>query len=201
MEKNIENRKKFIDIAKNNIKREGINKLLAYLDKTDFFTAPASTKFHSHFEGGLCEHSLRVFDNLLTLATWKIADNSELPKELIETIAIVALFHDISKINFYEKQFRNVKNDETGQWEKVAYFGINTKRKIFLGHAESSVYMLSKFMNLTLEETTAIRWHMGAFDSAAKGGEYDYSHALKQFPLVLLLHTADNLASTLDEEQ
>lgn len=200
METTLERKKRFIDIARNNIKRDGIDNLLAYLEKTDFYTAPASTKFHSHYEGGLCEHSLKVYDNLLTLASWKIADNNNLPKELVETVAIVALFHDISKINLYERLFRNVKNED-GQWEKVPYYGISSKKKIFLGHAESSVYMLSKFMSLTLEETTAIRWHMGAFDSAVKGGEYDYSHALKQFPLVMLLHTADNLASTLDEEQ
>lgn len=195
-----ERKERFIKTAKSSINREGIDKLLSYLEKTDFFTAPASTKFHSHFEGGLCEHSLRVYDNLLTLVSWKIAEGNELPKEMIETVAIVALFHDISKINLYERLFRNVKNED-GQWEKVPYYGISSKKKIFLGHAESSVYMLSKFMSLTLEETTAIRWHMGAFDSAVKGGEYDYSHALKQFPLVMLLHTADNLASTLDEEQ
>lgn len=131
METTLERKKRFIDIARNNIKRDGIDNLLAYLEKTDFYTAPASTKFHSHYEGGLCEHSLKVYDNLLTLASWKIADNNNLPKELVETVAIVALFHDISKINLYERLFRNVKNED-GQWEKVPYYGISSKKKFFL---------------------------------------------------------------------
>lgn len=200
---NIEtNKKTFIEIANKNIKRKGIADLLKWLEKTDFFTAPASTKFHSHFEGGLCEHSLKVYTNLCHLVQWKMNGGQPLDTTSLETVTIIALFHDLSKIGKYELSFRNVKNEETNQWEKVpCYSYTNEKTKILLGHAESSVFLLQKFIEPTLEEATAIRWHMGAFDPSVKGGEREYSAALQKCPIALLAYIADNMAATLDEVQ
>jgi hypothetical protein len=118
-------KEEFISIYKENIKREGADKLLEFLERSDFFTAPSSTRFHGSYEGGLVQHSLNVYhclkDYLSRPRTKELygMDYSE------ETIALVALLHDICKVNFYTVEMRNKKNDETGQWEKVPFYAIN----------------------------------------------------------------------------
>lgn len=176
-------RNKFIALYRQYIKREGADKLLEWLCSTDFFTAPASTKFHGAYEGGLVEHSVNVFNRL--------GRNDE-------TGAIIALLHDICKANFYTVSFRNQKN-EHGVWVQVPYYTIDDK--LPYGHGEKSVYIISQFMKLTDEEAMAIRWHMGGFDESVKGGSYALSGAWEKYPLGVLLHCADLQASYLDENK
>ena len=147
----IKSKERFIDIFRTNIKRDGADKLLEFLQsKCDFFTAPASTKFHCTYEGGLCEHSLNVYDCLKSYLETDRAKETFGLKFSDETIAISALLHDICKINTYVVSMRNVKNDKTGQWEKVPYYDYNDT--LPYGHGEKSVYIVSGFMRLTRDE-------------------------------------------------
>lgn len=192
----------FIKIFTDNIHRDGADKLLAWLQTTDFFTAPASTKHHGAHEGGLCEHSVNVFHRLehnLLNDDFKIHfdHNPEYPGA--ESVAICGLLHDVCKVNFYTVSTRNVKNEETGQWEKQSFYKIDDQ--LPYGHGEKSVYIISGFMRLTREEAMAIHWHMGGFDDAVKGGSYAISGAFDKFPLALMLHMADLEATYLDESE
>lgn len=154
------NKQQIIDIYRNYVKREGSDKLLDYLiNKSDFFTAPASTRFHGAYDGGLAQHSLNVYN------CFKAYLERDRVRELYnlnasdETIAVCALLHDICKVNVYTRGTRNVKNEETGQWEKVSTFFFDDG--LPYGHGEKSVYMITGFMRLTREEAFAIRYHMG----------------------------------------
>lgn len=176
----------FCEIYREHIGREGADKLLAYLEtKSDFFTAPASTRFHSSFEGGLALHSLNVYKCLKTYL------ERDRVKELYklsypeESIAIVALLHDLCKIDTYKVDTRNVKNEQ-GKWEQVPYYRFEDS--LPYGHGEKSVYMISGFMRLSRDEAMAIRWHMGFSgieDKNMVGG------ALEKYPLAFALCTAD----------
>lgn len=190
-------KEKFIEIYKNNIKREGGEKLLEWLEKTDFFIAPSSTKFHGNYEGGLVEHSINVYNCLKMLVDdyKKQFPDFEISEE---TIAITSLLHDLCKTNYYVKGYRNVKNEETGQWEKKVIY--NIEDKLCMGHGEGSVYMIQAFMKLTREEALAIRWHMSGYDSAVKGGDFSLNGAKEQSPLVTLLSLADIWASSFLEK-
>ena len=150
----LENKQRFIEIYKANIKREGADRLLDYLCASDFFSAPASTRFHGSSPGGLCEHSLNVYECL--------KDIMERPrmKEVYgidyysdESIAIVSLLHDLCKVDFYVESTRNVK--ENGVWKSVPFYTIDDK--LPYGHGEKSVYIVSGFMRLTRDEAFAIR--------------------------------------------
>jgi len=182
----------FISIFKAAIKRDGSEKLLSWLEeKSDFFTAPASTRFHEAYAGGLCEHSIEVYNFLCE-------ENQKLPKKYSdETIAIVALLHDLCKVNMYKESTRNVKNEETGAWEKQKYYTVEDQ--LPFGHGEKSVYMISGFMKLTREEAMAIRWHMGFSDDNFKAGGYSLGNAFQKFPLAVLAHIADLKATYLKE--
>lgn len=181
------NRERFIDIFRRNITREGSEALLSFLcsDACDFFTAPASTRYHGAYEGGLCEHSLNVYDCLV--------DQLSRPrmKEVYginysdESIAIAALLHDMCKINFYRTSFRNVK-DENGRWQSVPYYTIEDS--LPYGHGEKSVYIVSGYMKLTRDEAFAIRYHMG-FSGPEDNGTV--GQALEMFPLAFALSVAD----------
>ncbi len=152
-EVNIEEQKaKYIDLLRCT-HAEGIEDLIEYLEKSTFFTDPASARYHGSFEGGLCCHSLAVYEELVKL-TGK--DNS--------TIKIVALLHDICKIGTYEIQMRNNKN-EKGVWEKVPFYQAVGSSKFPYGHGEKSVYMIQNYIKINLEEALAIRWHMGSYES------------------------------------
>ena len=133
-----ENRQRFIDIFKSKITRDGSDKLLAYLtsDGCDFFTAPASTRYHGNYEGGLCEHSLNVYDALVDiLARPRVRDLYGISYS-DESIAIAALLHDLCKVNFYKVSTRNVKNEQ-GRWEAVPFYTIEDN--LPYGHGEKSV--------------------------------------------------------------
>ena len=148
-------KEEFIEIYRENIRRDGADALLDYLEhKSDFFTAPASARFHGAYAGGLCEHSVNVYHCLTAYL------ERERVKELYgleysdETIALVALLHDACKIGCYKKGFRNVKNDATGQWERVPTYTFDDP--LPYGHGEKSVYILSGFLRLTREEAAAM---------------------------------------------
>jgi hypothetical protein len=176
----------FIRIYKENIKREGAAKLLEYLGSSasDFFTAPASTRFHGSYEGGLCEHSVNVYNCL----------SEYLKRERVkkvyglgfteETIAIVALLHDVCKTGCYKKDVRNVK--QNGVWVQVPAY--TYEEEFPYGHGEKSVYIISGFMRLSREEAIAIRYHMGF---SATDEVRNVASAFEKYPLSFALSVAD----------
>jgi len=187
----------FITLYRTFIKRDGADKLLDYLmTKSDFFTAPASSKFHSDYEGGLLDHSINVYHRLVRLAESEYGENW---REVIspESVAIVGLLHDVCKINYYKVSYRNVKKD--GVWEQQPFYTIEDE--LPYGHGEKSVYIISGFMRLTREEAMAINWHMGGFDDRVRGGSYTVGHAFEKYPLAVLAHSADFLATYFDEKK
>ena len=193
MEENIDYKTEYLDLIKTNIKREGINNLLEWIEKTDFFIAPASSRFHSNFEGGLCFHSLNVFKRFIKILKSEYGDNWQEYCSL-ESATIIALFHDLCKIDTYTVEMRNVK--ENGEWVKKPYYAVNDK--LPYGHGEKSVYIVNGFIHLTREEAMCINWHMGAFDKRVQGGDTSMSAAFEMYPLACLTHIADMQASYLD---
>lgn len=191
MEEMMKNKERFLEICKTKIHREGLDSLLDWLEKSDFYEAPASTKYHGNFSGGLLMHSLNVYDCLT-----RIVKNYEYPISE-ESIAICALFHDVCKVNFYQKGFRNVK-DENGKWVQKEIWEINEKFPI--GHGEKSCIILQWFFGkLEVPELLAIRYHMGSFDAAVKGGDFGISKAYEMAPVAVMLHMADLEATYLKE--
>jgi len=177
---------KFIDIYNANITRPGADKMLDFLCAGDFFTAPASTRYHGAYEGGLAAHSVNVHHCLVDyLDRARVKDVYKL-EYAEESAAIVALLHDICKVDVYKKSTRNVKNEQTGQWEKVPCY--NFEDNLPYGHGEKSVYMISGFMRLTREEAMAIRWHMGFSGIEDKN---TIGSALEKYPLAFALTVAD----------
>lgn len=173
--------------------REGASDYLSFVENSDFFTAPASTKFHGNYDGGLCEHSLLVDDCLS-----KLLDTFDTENTIDRKIAhFVALNHDACKINFYKRGSRNVKEEETGKWVAKQIWEID--EKIPLGHGEKSCIILMSYMKLSLEELLAIRHHMGGFDSAVKGGDYSLSKAYEKSNLAVFLHVADMISTYTQE--
>ncbi len=164
----------------NSVKREGMENLIDFINKTDFFKAPASTRFHGSFEGGLVEHSLKVYEILVEKVKHLKLDISE------ETLIIVALLHDICKVNFYKVDYRNAKNEQ-GNWEKVPYYTVEDT--IPYGHGEKSVMMLTEYIKLTSEEKYAIRWHMGFTEPKELYGTLGIAYS--KYPLALLTFEAD----------
>lgn len=187
-------KEKFLDIIQKKIHRDGIENLVDYLNKSDFFVAPASTRFHLSEEGGLLEHSLNVYERLNKLVLAEYGNYDTISEE---TIAICGLFHDVCKIDCYTVSMRNVK--ENGQWVQKPYYAVD--EKLPYGHGEKSVYIINGFLRLSREEAMAINWHMGGFDARATGGAFVLSEAFKKYPLALLLHLSDIMATYLDERR
>ena len=170
--------------------RDGIEELIRYLqEETDFFTAPASTKYHGAFAGGLLMHSINVCAEL------RLDPNSKVYPT--ETLIIVALLHDICKANCYRTEKRNVKENGGGVEKQIYVF----EDELPLGHGEKSLYLASKFIKLSDEEAAAIRWHMGAFDCAFRGGDRGLNAAYEKYPLAVMLHLADMRATYLVERE
>lgn len=186
-----ETKEEFIRVFRENITREGGDRFLEWLSKTDFFTAPASSKFHCACEGGLAMHSLSVYHTMREKHFEDGVDSEE-------SFAITALLHDVCKAQFYKVSMRNVKNDETGQWEKKAFYMIEDMFPY--GHGEKSVFLIERFMRLKTQEAVAIRWHMGGFDEAARGGSFAVSQAYDKYPLAVKLHLADLESTYLREK-
>ena len=185
----IDYKKEFLDIYNSKISREGSKKLISWISSTDFFTAPASTKYHGAKEFGLVEHSVKVY-KVLREKHFDDGDSEE-------SFAICALLHDLCKVNFYKVSYRNVKN-EFGDWEKVPYY--TTDDSFPYGHGEKSVFLIERFMKLNVDEAMAIRWHMGGFDDSVKGGCYASSLAYDKYPLSIKLVLADLESTYLREK-
>lgn len=180
-------RKKFIEIYNNNIHRNGADKLLEYLDSSssDFFTAPASARYHGAYSGGLAEHSINVYECLSDYMKRSRVNELYGLTASEESIAICALLHDLCKINCYKPGFRNVK-DDNGVWNKVPTFEFNDT--LPYGHGEKSVYIITGFMRLTRDEAFAIRYHMGF---SGVEDPRNVGNAFEMFPLAFALATAD----------
>ena len=189
-------KEEFLEIYTSPIHREGADALLDYLqNKSDFFTAPASAKFHSAHAGGLCEHSVNVYRCLADyLARPRVQELYGLEYSQ-ESIAVVALLHDLCKIGCYKAGTRNVKGAD-GKWQAVPTFFYEDP--LPYGHGEKSVYIISGFLRLSREEAMAIRWHMGfsGSEDARLVGQ-----ALEQFPLAFALSVADMEATYFLEKE
>ncbi len=184
-------RERFLALFAANVEREGVAELLAWLDTTDFFTAPASTRFHCACESGLVQHSLNVYDVLMEKHFEEGIDS-------LESCTICALLHDLCKAQFYKVSSRNVKNEETGAWEKQPFYKVEDSFPY--GHGEKSVFLIERFVRLKTSEAMAIRWHMGGFDDSAKGGSFNVSYAYEKYPLAVKMHLADLEATYLREK-
>lgn len=188
----------FLILARNYIKRDGIENLLNYLIKSDFFDAPASRRFHMSCKGGLCQHSINVFNRLIKEVENEYETVEDSPWSM-ETLTIISLMHDLCKINYYKESIRNIKNQVTGKYEPTKFYEIDEKLPI--AHSYKSQYILRSYINLSREESIAIMSHMGGFDCNVKGGDSSISNAFKKFPLAVLLHVADLKATNLDETE
>ncbi len=174
-------KEEFIKLLKD-INREGMEQLIEFIEKTDFFKAPASTRFHGGYEGGLLEHSMKVYEIL----DYKVKHNITDLEVQDDTIKIIALLHDICKANYYKVDYRNAKNS-LGEWEKVPYYTVDDT--IPYGHGEKSVMMITEYIKLTPEEKYCIRWHMGFTEPKEQYSTIGLAY--KKYPLALLLHEAD----------
>lgn len=178
-------------------KRPGIENLLEFIRKSDFYTAPASTRFHGAYEGGLLEHSLNVLD---CLAEKKASDNAIWHKVLVnvqsESVMIASLLHDLCKTYFYTTEMRN-KKDESGAWVQVPFYTVDDR--IPYGHGEKSVMMIEEYIKLLPAERYAIRWHMGSYEPKELWNTL--GTAMEKYPLVLALHEADMEATYLLEKE
>lgn len=178
-----ENRERFQELMEQAAgERHGYRAFMEWLEETDFYEAPASTKYHGNESGGLLQHSINVYDRL------RMSGNAgeyirKGGKECSVTIA--ALLHDICKVDIYRKT-------ENGYIHRNDIF-------LPVGHGERSIILIEQYMTLTQEEIVAIRWHMGAFDKAAQGGSRELSEVFRRFPLALMLHVADMETTYLDE--
>lgn len=180
-------KEKFIEIYRSKIKREGSENLLEYLmsSSSDFFDAPASTRFHGSYAGGLCEHSINVYESLCDYVSRSRAKELYNMNFTEETLAIVALLHDLCKVNIYKPGTRNVK-DERGVWQSVPTYTFEDK--LPYGHGEKSVYIISGYMRLTRDEAFAIRYHMGF---AGTEDNLNVGNAFEMFPLAFAINVAD----------
>ena len=182
-------REHFTELFTTHIKRPGADKLFAWLEQSDFFTAPASTRFHGDHEGGLCEHSIHVWEELVRLSR----AYPEV-KTTAESAAIVSLLHDVCKIGCYKTELRNKK--ENGIWRSVPTYVFN-EDFCYGGHGSKSVFLIQQHMVLTAQEAVAINCHMGPWDRSP--GDYSLGPAYEQYPLALLLHWADESATYIRE--
>ena len=182
------NKEKFLATLRK-VERAGIEDLIQWLETTDFFEAPASTKYHLAVSGGLCQHSLDVFNELIRLKR----AYPEFPCAK-DTAIIISLLHDLCKANFYKTEMRNTKVD--GQWVQVPYYTVDEQLKFGL-HGAKSAYLAMRFIQLTEEEAVAITNHMGGFAENPQGA----ANAYKAFPVAWLLHVADESASYIVEQE
>lgn len=169
----IANKAKFLEILRGEVKRDGIEKLITWLDSTDFYEAPATGKYTLSCKGGLVEHSLNTYKTLMLLVAryrdqnpnylldleegYSEEDREQALLELDESLAICALLHDICRADCWVEDVRNVKNNATNKWEAVPYF--KWDEKFIYGHGEKSAYIIQQYMRLYVEEAQAIRYH------------------------------------------
>ena len=182
-------REKIIELLRST-KREGVEGLIEWLDKSDYFTAPSSTQFHGNYEGGLADHSYNVY----ILLKEKV-NRFNLPLSE-ENIIISALLHDLCKVKFYSKS-QKWRKDENNRWESYETYVIDDKMP--LGHGEKSVILAQAFIKLEREEIFLIRYHMGGFLSDEE--KRYLSKAVDLVPSIVAIHTADYEASTFLEKK
>lgn len=182
-------KQEFLDIYKKYVVRDGADKLLEYLENSDFFNAPASARFHCAYEGGLCEHSVNVYHRLCDFMSREFVKENYNTEVTDDGIALIGLLHDICKVDLYKLYWRNQK-DGNGVWQQVA--GYEYADKLPYGHGEKSVYILSGFVKLTREEAFAVRYHMGFSGTEEKT---TVGRAMEMFPLCIALSVADMEAS------
>lgn len=164
-----------------------LHSMLDWLKKTDFYEAPASTQYHDSCKGGLVKHSLSVYNKMLDLMKTSIFENVS-----IISATLAALTHDWCKTNYYEPYMKNVKDESTGQWHQELAYKVNQKG-VPLGHGVASLFLVSKFFNLSAEEGLAIRWHMGRWHCSDLEVS-ELQKANETCPLVYLIQFADQLA-------
>lgn len=193
----------FLAVYGNTIKRDGAASMLYWLDsKTDFFAAPASSKHHLAQPGGLVTHSLNVWRRLREITVRDLTGRyapgvCHISEAEEETVAILGLLHDVCKAGVYHQETKRRKNPDTGKWED--YLGYTFRDPFPLGHGEKSLFLITRHMALTEEEALAIRWHMGAYDDAVKGGSRSMTEAMNLTPWVWRLQEADMCATWIDE--
>ena len=214
------NKERFLELISSvQIKDSNIEGLIRWLEKSDFFVAPASTKYHGSFAGGLCAHSLRVYDNLVRLAEmfavvadqkWEVDEEEkpipesvhmvERPQYSDDSLKVVALMHDIGKANYFTTYMRNVKNETTGKWEQVEEFKVKDaeERFIYGNHEQNSEFMAHAFFPLSVEESSAILNHLGGM--GADSAQMIIPTIYTKYTLALLLHMADLIACYIDEK-
>lgn len=185
------NKDYFVKLFSMYVTRPGADKLLEWLETTDFYTAPASTRFHGDHEGGLVEHSIHVWEELV-----RILKAYPEVKVSAETAAIVSLLHDLCKIGCYKVELRNTKVNNT--WVKKPVY-VFKEDFCYGGHGSKSVYLAQKYMNLTEQEAVAINCHMGYADRTPN--DYSLGGAYEQYPLAWLLHVADESATFIRESK
>lgn len=175
--------------------RDGIENLIEFIRKSDFYTAPASTRFHGACDGGLLEHSLNVYDRLSLKKCEDSIWNEALKNIREDTLVISALLHDLCKTYYYTIEMRNKKVD--GQWVQVPFYTVDDK--IPYGHGEKSVMMIEEYIKLKPIERYAIRWHMGAYEPKELWNTL--GEAMNKYPLVLAIHEADMEATYIMESE
>lgn len=185
----------FLEIFYDNVERDGADKLVEWLERSDFFTAPASTNRHCAHRGGLCEHSINVYKRFIKLLEGEYGENWT-DRISLESATLIALFHDLCKVDTYKEDVRNVKVD--GNWVQKPYY--RYEDALPYGHGEKSVYILSSFIKLDRIEAMAINWHMGEYDARVKGGSFAVADAFYRYPVCFLFHLADLMATYLDEK-
>lgn len=188
----------FKSIVDAKISRDGIEDLMQWLEGTDFFTAPASTRFHGSYAGGLVEHSLAVYKRMVQFADYYDQEVYGAERDhnwSEETLAIVALFHDFCKIGTYKTELR-WRKDAQQRWEQYPTYKKEEDFN-FGGHGSKSLYLIQNFLSLEPQEAVAINCHMGQFDSTIYSNP---SPAFEQFPLAWLLHIADEAATYIDHK-
>lgn len=195
----VNNKKIFIALAKTYIKRDGIDNLLAWLERSDFFVCPASTQYNLPVEGGLCMHALNVTELLIQKylgKSWIDLTEEDEKKDLgnemtVETLFIVGLFSSINKVNCYVKDTKNVKNRETGKWEAQEYWKWD-EAFIYSGRGSKSVYILQQYIRLYVEEAQAIAFILAGEDSPFSNVlDTTYRKVYEKSPLSLFLHLAE----------
>ena len=191
----MDNKERFIEIFTSQLHRPGAAELLEWLESTDFFAAPASTHYHGSYTGGLVEHSLNVY--------YELIGAGRVPGVfLVFFFVVVELLHVNCKIeckaDFYVQSTKNQKNSD-GEWETVPCYTV--REKFPFGHGEKSAFLAQRFMPLTDAEALAIRWHMGAYDDAFRGGSRALNAAMERTPLVLELHYAEMIATQREKNE
>lgn len=198
----IENKKQEFLTLLNSVNRNGIDKVINFLENSDFFYAPASSIYHGNYKGGLLEHSLNVVKVALKLyEDFKELSPNRMQNINEENVIIAALLHDVCKTYYYNPKIKSRKNDDN-EWEQ--YVGYEINDQLPLWHGAKSVILLQMIgLELTVEEMCAIQWHMGAWNNGytESSTKKSMGDAYSKFPLCLIIHCADSMATFILEEK